>query len=144
MPATAPINALNVTSNVKPSGDWTKWVGKIEHRTGPSPAHKPETLKFVSQIAQQYGKPLTPWGNESHSLTTTSGNPSQHSTGDAADIPASGAELIKMGQAALIKAGMPPAQAQKKTGGLFNINGRQVIFNTGQGGNHYDHLHVGL
>lgn len=128
----------------KANQDWRKWVGDVEHRSGPSAAHKDQTLEFVSKVAQVYGKPLTPWGNESHSLTTVNGTPSQHGTGDAADIPASGAELIRMGQAALVAAGADPAWARKQTGGLFNIGGRQVIFATNQGGNHFDHVHVGL
>jgi hypothetical protein len=123
---------------------WKDWVGEIEHRTGPSPAHKERTLAFVGKVAQIYGKPLTPWGNESHSLTTVNGTPSQHGTGDAADIPSTGAELIAIGQAALIAAGANPAWAKKQKGGLFNVNGRQIIFNTMMGGNHHDHVHVGL
>jgi hypothetical protein len=49
-----------------------------------------------------------------------------------------------MGHAALIAAGMPAAQARRIKGGLFNVGGYQVIFNTTEGGNHYNHLHVGL
>jgi hypothetical protein len=125
-------------------GEPLKWVGKIEHRSGPSKPHTPAILQFVGQVGQTAGKVLTPWGNESHSLTTVNGNPSAHGAGNAADIPAAGDELTRLGQAALIAAGMPPAEARKQKGGLFNIGGKQVIFNTNQGGNHYDHLHVGL
>lgn len=127
-----------------PVGAPSQWVGKVEHRTGPSAPHKAETLAFVGRVGQVAGRKLTPWGNESHSLTTVNGTPSQHGTGDAADIPASGADLIKLGQAALIAAGADPKWARSQKGGLFNINGKQVIFNTQQGGDHTDHLHVGL
>jgi hypothetical protein len=34
---------------------------------------------------------------------------------------------------------MPRAQARKATGGIYNINGAQIIFNAPD---HYDHLHV--
>ena len=52
-------------------------------------------------------------------------------------------ELVRLGRKALIAAGMPKAQARKQTGGLYNVNGFQIIFATNEGGNHYDHLHVG-
>jgi hypothetical protein len=77
---------------------------------------------------------------------TVNGNESQHWTGHAADIPSRGAALRRLGYLALIRAGMPRAQAAKarKTGGLFNVGRYQIIFATDEGGNHYDHLHVGV
>lgn len=126
------------------TGGWQEWVGKIEQRTGPSAPHNVAILRFVGKVGQLAGTVLTPWGNQSHSLTTTTGNRSAHADGNAADIPASGAELIRLGRTALIAAGMPAAKARKQTGGLFNVNGYQVIFNTDVGGNHHDHLHVGV
>lgn len=126
------------------TGGWQEWVGTIEHRTGPSAPHTQAILRFVGKVGQMAGTVLTPWGNESHSLTTVNGNRSAHADGRAADIPASGAELIRLGQTALIAAGMPAVQARKQKGGLFNVGGYQIIFNTQTGGNHTDHLHVGL
>jgi hypothetical protein len=64
---------------------------------------------------------------------------SDHWGGNAADIPASGRNLIRIGRAALIAAGMSPAQARKAKGGIYNVRGGQIIFNTTD---HYDHLHV--
>jgi Lysozyme like domain len=127
-----------------PPGDWKKWVGPIEHRHGPSAPHTPEILSFVGKVGRTAGEVLTPWGNESHSLTTVNGNRSAHADGRAADIPASGAELIRIGRSALVAAGMPYAEAYKQTGGLFNVGGYQVIFNTHIGGDHTNHVHVGL
>jgi hypothetical protein len=53
-----------------------------------------------------------------------------------------------MGQAALQALGMSPGEARRQTGGLFNLNkgGKryQVIFNTQQGGDHTNHLHIGV
>jgi hypothetical protein len=105
------------------------------------------TLAFARKIAGVYGAPLVGDSGASHSLYTTSGNISEHSTGHAIDFPATGQKLIRMGQAALIAAGMPPAEARKKTGGLFNVtspNGvrHQIIFNTHIGGDHTNHLHA--
>lgn len=123
---------------------WQDWVGTPDRRQGPSKPHSTAILQFVGQVGQQAGTKLTPWGNESHSLTTVNGTPSAHGSGMAADIPASGSELIRLGQAALIAAGMPPAQARKQKGGLFNVGGKQIIFNTQIGGDHTDHVHVGI
>lgn len=127
-----------------PGGDWRKWVGPIEHRAGPSKPHTQAILQFVGKVGQVAGTVLTPWGNESHSLTTVDHNRSAHADGMAADIPATGSELIRLGQDALIAAGMPAAQARKQRGGLFNVGNHQVIFATDRGGNHWDHVHVGI
>ena len=72
------------------------------------------------------------------------GRRSAHADGNAADIPSTGDALIRRGRAALVAAGMPPAQAAKAKGGLYNIGGYQIIFATNEGGNHFDHVHVGL
>jgi Transglycosylase SLT domain len=110
------------------------------------PIHK-QVLDFVSQVAAEYGKPLNIGTGTNHTqYVKGTDRESAHWTGWAADIPSKGAALTKLGQAALIAAGMPASKARKQPGGLFNIGGRQIIFNTdGPGiGNHYDHLHVGL
>jgi predicted Zn-dependent protease len=36
------------------------------------------------------------------------------------------------------------AEARKQTGGVFNIGGYNILFNTHVGGNHFNHLHIGL
>lgn len=132
-------------SGTLPQGeDWQKWVGTPERRTGPSKPHQPAILQFVGKIGGLANTVLTPWGNESHSLTTVNGTPSAHATGDAADIPATGDELIRLGQTALVAAGMSPAEARRQKGGLFNVGGAQVIFNTQTGGDHTNHVHVGI
>jgi hypothetical protein len=81
-----------------------------------------------------------------HSHLTVNGRVSDHWSGHAADIPAAGKSLRNLGYLALIKAGMPKAQAAKarQTGGLFNVGRYQIIFATDEGGNHYNHLHVGI
>jgi hypothetical protein len=74
---------------------------------------------------------------------TVDGNVSAHTTGDALDIVASGARLIRLGRIALMQAGMSRREAMKISGGLFNVGGKQIIFNTQEGGDHTDHLHIG-
>jgi hypothetical protein len=96
-------------------------------------------LEFVGSIAPG----LTIGTGSNHSRMTVDGNVSAHWTGNAADIPATGHRLIQLGHKALIRAGMPAAQAIRQTGGLFNVGGWQIIFNTHIGGDHTNHLHVG-
>lgn len=114
--------------------------------TGPNPKRlKPQLVSFAERVASVYGKPLVGSDGSGHSYRTATGGVSQHSTGNATDIPASGAELTRMGQAALIAAGMPEAQARKQTGGLYNVNGHQIIFHDRKrisGSAHDDHLHI--
>lgn len=100
-------------------------------------------VEFVRRISGITGEPIQLGTGTRHNRMSTSGRQSAHWTGGALDLPASGARLTRMGQAALIAAGMPPAIARKQRGGLFNVGRHQIIFNTNVGGNHYDHLHVG-
>lgn len=122
-------------------------VSKI---TGPNPGRIiPAVRSFMDEIsAVRGGKPVVGSDGTGHSLYTVNGNISEHSTGHASDIPARGQELINLGQAALIAAGMPRSQARKQRGGLYNVmKGKrryQIIFNTQEGGDHTDHLHVGV
>jgi hypothetical protein len=124
-----------------------KGVAKI---TGPNPGRiVPQVTNFMKEISSvRGGKPVVGSDGTGHSYLTVNGNVSEHSTGHASDIPATGQELTNLGQAALIAAGMPRAQARKQHGGLFNVmKGKrryQIIFNTNEGGNHYTHLHVGV
>jgi len=108
---------------------------------------KGSVKRFARQISALAGEPLTIGTGTRHDQMTTSGNQSQHWTGDAADIPARGKRLIRLGQDALILAGMPRKKARRQRGGLFNIGGKQIIFNINdpaRGGDHTDHLHIGI
>lgn len=112
--------------------------------TGSNPRRlKRPVIRFLHELAGITGQTITGDSGASHSKFTVNGNVSQHFTGDAVDIPASGKELIRLGQEALIIAGMSPKEARKQKGGLYNVNGHQVIFNTYEGGNHTNHLHYG-
>jgi hypothetical protein len=108
---------------------------------------KSHVIEFVRRVSGIFGAPLTIWDNSTHNQFVAGTNnkvQSQHWTGDAADIPMSGAALTRLGQAALIAAGASPSVAYKQTGGAYNVNGVNILFNTKIGGNHFDHLHVGL
>jgi hypothetical protein len=129
-----------------PAGDFGKWVRVPTPRGNSSKRHQQPILRFVGTIAQDFGKPLSVWDNTTHSRTTVNGNESAHYGGNAADIPARGAQLKRLGYIALVRAGMSAAEAKRasRKGGLFNVGGYQIIFATNVGGNHYDHLHVGI
>jgi len=121
--------------------------GQVSLAKGADRAGHPTRLvviNFVKGIAARVGRTLTIGTGTNHSRLTVNGNESAHWTGYAADIPATGAWLIRLGRAALIEAGMSPAQANRQNGGLFNVGRWQIIFNTHIGGDHTNHLHVGL
>ena len=105
----------------------------------------PAVFTTVAKIAQIYGKPLTIGTGSNHNEYVKGSNRrSDHWFGEAADIPMAGDELTRLGQDALIMAGMDPREARKQKGGVFNVGGYNILFNTNVGGNHYNHLHVGM
>jgi hypothetical protein len=126
-------------------GNGSRKRGTVRFAAGadrPGVRTKPAVGRFVARVAGVVGHPLTVGTGTRHSRLTTSGNVSDHWSGHAADIPATGRELIRIGRAALVAAGMSPARARKQNGGLYNVNGHQVIFNTHIGGDHTNHVHV--
>lgn len=134
---------VDMGSGAMPTGAETTAGGKVKI-TGPNPGRiKPEELDFLGKIAGVLGHEIVGSDGSGHSRLTVNGNVSEHTTGNAVDVPAKGKQLIEYGQAALIAAGMPEAEARKQTGGLFNVGNHQIIFNTMEGGDHFTHLHVG-
>lgn len=129
-----------------PGGPGDPYNGKVTLAPGAdrpgAPTHK-RILRFIKDVSDRANEPLTIGTGTNHSQYSVSGNVSDHWVGRGADVPAAGQELVKLGRKALIAAGMPKAEARKQTGGLFNVNGYQIIFNTQEGGDHTDHLHVG-
>lgn len=85
-----------------------------------------------------------------HNRLTVNGNVSDHWDGKAADIPATGRRGDLIAGRVLMRLGVSRAQARRmaRKGGLFNISHGghrwQVIWKTGEGGNHYNHVHVGV
>lgn len=74
---------------------------------------------------------------------------SDHWTGHAVDIPASGRRGDEIAMTALLQLGVPQAQAARfvQNGGIYNVtrggHRYQVIWKTNEGGNHYNHVHIG-
>lgn len=126
-----------------PKDYWTRMAPGADRADMHTKTH---VKRFVSKIAHIYGQPLTITCGTNHNQFTTTGNVSDHWSGDAADIGMMGDQLTRLGQAALIAAGMPAKQARRERGGkykTYQVGGWQIIFNSTIGGNHYNHLHVG-
>jgi len=120
-------------------------VGANANRPGAS--LKPGLLAFVGGVGASLGQVLTIGTGTNHSRLTVNGNESDHWTGWAADIPATGADNVRIGRAALVQAGMSPAQAAQQNGGLYNVGAYQIIFNVNSlaaGGDHTKHVHLGV
>lgn len=99
---------------------------------------------FLSHVGELAGiRSITVGTGSNHPQYTTNGNVSNHWNGHAADVPASGKTLTRLGRAALVAAGMPREQAMRANGDIYNVGPWQIIFNTDLGGGHWDHLHVG-
>lgn len=122
-------------------------LGKISIFNGNPGRLKAPVRKFAEEVAGVAGRTLRIDSGATHSKFTVNGNVSDHWSGNATDIPASGKQLTKLGQDALVAAGWSRARASKTKGGLFNVVGKdgkrhQIIFNTMEGGNHFTHLHI--
>ncbi len=115
------------------------------------------TLDYVAKMANEIGKPIKITTGTNHNKFTVNGNVSDHFSGHAADIGMSangGADDSPVGdrimEACCLLAGDSKQGASNKahTGGLFTFthgNQRiQCIWKTNQGGNHHNHVHVGV
>jgi Putative peptidoglycan binding domain len=118
---------------------------------------QPMTMKYVERMAALIHKPITITTGTNHSEFTVDGNVSDHFSGHAADIGMAangGTNDSPVGdrimEAALLLAGVPAgtARSEAQGGGLFNNTHEnmriQCIWKTNKGGNHHDHVHVGV
>jgi putative peptidoglycan binding protein len=115
------------------------------------------TLDFIKRMAAQLGKPITITTGTNHSKMTANGNISDHFSGHAVDIGMfanGGSDDSPVGdrimEVACLTAGDSSEGAATKahSGGLFNFNHDgeriQCIWKTNVGGNHHNHVHVGV
>jgi hypothetical protein len=137
-------------------GSYQLGRGKVSVASGanrPGVSIQPAVFSFL----QGLGRPITITTGTNHDQhVKDSTNVSDHWDGHAADIGGfSGTgpghidpKLTRLGQLALIRAGMKPSLARKQKGGAFTLTWHghrvQIIFNSNIGGNHYNHLHVGV
>jgi hypothetical protein len=118
----------------------------------------PELVGFIRRMAEFFPRPPIVTTGTNHKPTTTTGKPSDHWTGHGADFgsvrngfPASGGGYgDAIAEAAFLAAGEKAATARQnaRDGGAYTIvrGGLriQIIWKTSTGGNHYDHVHVGV
>jgi hypothetical protein len=115
------------------------------------------TLDYVAKMASMLGKPIVITTGTNHDQFTVNGNVSDHFSGHAADIGMvanGGTDDSPVGDAimtcALRVAGLAKADAEAKAfhGGLFTLTHAgqriQCIWKTNEGGNHHNHVHVGV
>jgi 3D (Asp-Asp-Asp) domain-containing protein len=123
---------------------------------------EPVLVDYIRAMSAAAGRKIIITTGTNHSKYTTSGNVSDHWEGFAADIGSvankfenGGAEGTHIAAAALIVAGVPAETATRiaAAGGVHNFcatapDGRvwrvQMLWKTYKGGNHYNHVHVGL
>jgi hypothetical protein len=115
------------------------------------------TLDYVTHMAASLGKPITVTTGTNHNKFSASGLVSDHFSGHACDIGMfanGGTDDSPVGdrimEVACLLAGDSKAGASAKahSGGLFTFthaNQRiQCIWKTNEGGNHHNHVHVGV
>ena len=160
----APETASNDSTTPAGSGKWKLNPGANRSGADLTPLFK----KFLDKLAEHTSfEPIVTTGTN-HSQYSASGNVSDHWAGNGADFgsvannfgtnTAQPGDDVPRGDeiatAALVAAGMEKGQAKSKAkqGGLINQNGEldgksirvQVIWKTDVGGNHHDHVHVGI
>ena len=115
------------------------------------------TLDYLGKMSKTVGKPIKVTTGTNHDKFTVNGNVSDHFSGHAADIGmnANGGKNDsptgdRIMEACCLEAGdtKQGAKAKAQSGGLFTFthgNQRiQCIWKTNEGGNHHDHVHVGV
>lgn len=106
---------------------------------------------FLSDMTRS-GRSVKVGTGTNHNRMTLSGNVSDHWSGNAADLPTSGSQGDLIAAHAIKSASgksWSEALAMARKGGVFNFQtkkyGRvQVLWKTNVGGNHFNHVHVGV
>jgi hypothetical protein len=117
----------------------------------------PITLKFARAVSGHATVPLRLTTGTNHNRMTVDGNVSDHWDGHAGDfaVPIDSHRGDLIAAAALVTAGVPRERAWQmaRAGGLFTLNPSsgafkghriQVIWKTNAGGNHHNHVHLGI
>jgi hypothetical protein len=121
------------------------WVVVAPNANRRGVAMKPGVETFISKAAHVYGGPvIITCGTNHNQYVLGTHRQSQHWTGHAGDVGFFGTQLTRFGQAALVAAGMPKWRARLCRGGVYNVGGYNILFNTFTGGNHFNHCHVGI
>ena len=131
--------------------------GELRFAPGVDADVTPLIRTIGERIAGLYGQPLVVTSARRPGAITANGNVSDHASGNALDFGMAanggtndGPVGDRIAAAALIVAGWadPRAVAWARHGGLINVvvSGLriQLIWKTDEGGNHHDHVHVGV
>jgi hypothetical protein len=131
--------------------------GELRFARGVDARITPLIRAIGEAIAAVYGKPLTVTSARRPGAITVDGNVSDHASGNALDFGMAanggtddGPVGDQIATAALIVAGWTEARAiaWAHHGGLIDIHAAgvriQIIWKTGRGGNHHNHVHVGV
>lgn len=109
---------------------------------------KPHVIRYVQRISAVYGRPLVCTSGRRYSYVLGTRRLSQHVLGEAADIATPTETMnLTVGQDALIAAGMERGVARTVRSPVaygFNYGGVNILFQTKVGGDHRNHVHVGL
>lgn len=159
-PATSKTTSKRVAGPAKPASSSGDVKGHIELAPGADRAGvstQKTTKTFVQLIAGRTHNTVTIGTGTNHSQMTVNGNVSDHWSGHAADIPVpvDSHQGNVIASAALQIAGVGKAQARAmvRKGGLWTLTPKsgplkgkrvQVIWRTTEGGNHHNHVHVGV
>jgi hypothetical protein len=117
-------------------------------------------LSFLHRLAGASGREVDVTTGTNHNRMTTTGNVSDHWSGNAADLGVGGdarqdaavghkGDLIAA-HAIQVASGktFDEALAMARKGGVFNFETKQgrvqILWRTLTGGNHYNHVHVGV
>jgi hypothetical protein len=144
--------------------------GKVVIAPGANTAGKPlrkPLLGVLDTLSASIGRPVKVTTGTNHSALTVDGRPSQHATGDGADLAMTGKRLTRTaaealltfaegkrvqwlrndGSVANVRVTAANAAQIAASGGIWNVTYQgaklQLIANTHQGGDHTNHLHVG-
>jgi hypothetical protein len=117
----------------------------------------PMTLDYIARMAARINRRIVITTGTNHNKFTVNGNISDHFSGHAVDlgmIANGGSDDSPVGdrimEAGLVLAGVSPSQAkaQANGGGLFTLvhEGKRIqcIWKTNEGGNHHNHVHIGV
>lgn len=136
------------------NGDWTLTPYANRPGVGLTAAMR----RFMDRLASFLPRPVVVCTGTNHSQFTTTGNVSDHWAGNAVDIcsaangfPATGGGYgDRIAAAAFRVAGYSPTAAATaaRAGGTTTLTAAglriQIIWKSLVGGNHYDHVHVGI
>lgn len=156
------VNAIAESGNCGDGGGlvYAGTAGEVTVAPGadrPGVSVQPIVVQYLAAMAGLAGRPIVITTGTNHNRLTVDGNVSDHWDGHAADLGMAangGTDDGPIGDtlmtACLVLAGVPPdhARSQAIAGGLYTLDHAglriQCIWRTNAGGNHHNHVHVGV